>query len=498
MNKYDIIIIGSGLGGLQTAYILSKEGYNVCVLEKNHQFGGVTQNFVRDGVKFDTGIHYIGSYDKGQVLHNYFKYFGLTDKLDVKRLDSNAFDIISFNNEEKRYNYANGDKFAKQLIEYFPEEKDAILKYSNKLQEISDSLPLFNFEYSPNFSPRNKDVTSGIYDYLKTITTNKRLQNVLTGSNMIYAGDKHKTPIYVHSVINKSYIDSAYKFNNGSEQLANELIKSIREFGGTVLKKKEVINFSFKDKEIEFVETKDGELYYADKFISNIHPRRTFDMIPRDKVRKAFYNRVQSVSNTISYYNLFITFKEKSFKYFNSNVYHINDDSSWVASSYRKKNWPQYFMFIPTQKNPNDEYANGASIFTYMEFDEVSKWGNSTVEKRGDEYKAFKQMKNEQFLDAIELRFPNFRKQIKNVYASSPLTVRDYTGCNDGAMYGIVKDFNNPLHSYFTPKTKIPNLLLTGQNTVLHGVVGVTIGAVLTAGEIVGLKYLFSKIKKSV
>ena len=40
MNKYDIIIIGSGLGGLQTAYILSKEGYNVCVLEKNHQFGG--------------------------------------------------------------------------------------------------------------------------------------------------------------------------------------------------------------------------------------------------------------------------------------------------------------------------------------------------------------------------------------------------------------------------------------------------------------------------
>ena len=498
MNKYDIIIIGSGLGGLQTAYILSKEGYNVCVLEKNHQFGGVTQNFVRDGVKFDTGIHYIGSYDKGQVLHNYFKYFGLTDKLDVTKLDTNAFDIISFNNEEKRYSYANGDNFTKQLVEYFPDEKEAIIKYWNKLQEISDSLPLFNFEYSPKFSPRNKDVTSGIYEYLNNITSNKRLHNVLTGTNMIYAGDKHKTPIYVHSVINKSYIDSAYKFNGGSEQLANELIKSIRELGGTVLNKKEVVNFSFKDKEIEFVETKDGELYYADKFISNIHPSRTFEMIPRDKVRKAFYNRVQSVKNTLSYYNLFITFKENSFKYFNSNVYHINGDSSWATSEYDEKNWPQYFMFIPTQKNPTDEYANGANIFTYMKYDEVAKWGNSTVEKRGDEYKAFKHQKNEQFLDAIELRFPNFRKHIKNIYSSSPLTVRDYTGCNDGAMYGLMKDYNNPLHSYFTPKTKVPNLLLTGQNTVLHGVVGVTIGSVLTAGELVGLKYLFSKIKKSV
>ena len=40
MSKYDIIIIGSGLGGLECGAILSKEGYNVCVLEKNELFGG--------------------------------------------------------------------------------------------------------------------------------------------------------------------------------------------------------------------------------------------------------------------------------------------------------------------------------------------------------------------------------------------------------------------------------------------------------------------------
>ena len=41
------MIVGSGLGGLECASILSKEGYSVCVLEKNHQIGGNLQTFSR-------------------------------------------------------------------------------------------------------------------------------------------------------------------------------------------------------------------------------------------------------------------------------------------------------------------------------------------------------------------------------------------------------------------------------------------------------------------
>ena len=82
-KKYDVVIIGSGLGGLACAYILAKEGYKVCVLEKNRQYGGSLQIFSRDKVIFDTGIHYIGGLDKGQNLYNYFKYFDLIDKLKL-------------------------------------------------------------------------------------------------------------------------------------------------------------------------------------------------------------------------------------------------------------------------------------------------------------------------------------------------------------------------------------------------------------------------------
>ncbi|MGO2359479.1 MAG: phytoene desaturase family protein, partial [Mesonia sp.] len=80
-NTYDVVVMGSGLGGLVSALILAKEGYKVCVLEKNNQFGGNLQTFVRDKKIFDTGVHYIGGLGKGENLYTYFKYLGIMDKL---------------------------------------------------------------------------------------------------------------------------------------------------------------------------------------------------------------------------------------------------------------------------------------------------------------------------------------------------------------------------------------------------------------------------------
>jgi all-trans-retinol 13,14-reductase len=64
-------------------------------------------------------------------------------------------------------------------------------------------------------------------------------------------------------------------------------------------------------------------------------------------------------------------------------------------------------------------------------------------------------------------------------------------------MYGIAKDASNPLLTTIPPKTKIPGLFLTGQNVNLHGAVGVTIGAAMTCGEILGLPYVLKAIKNA-
>ena len=73
MKKYDVIIIGGGLGGLTSGVMLSKEGLSVCVLEKHSVIGGCLQSFIRNGYTLDTGMHYVGSLSEGQIMHQYFK-----------------------------------------------------------------------------------------------------------------------------------------------------------------------------------------------------------------------------------------------------------------------------------------------------------------------------------------------------------------------------------------------------------------------------------------
>ena len=94
LKKYDVVIVGSGLGGLCSALILSKEGMRVCVLEKNKQIGGTLQTFVREKVIFDSGVHYVGGLDQGQNLHQLFTFLGIMDKLKLRKLDEECFDAI--------------------------------------------------------------------------------------------------------------------------------------------------------------------------------------------------------------------------------------------------------------------------------------------------------------------------------------------------------------------------------------------------------------------
>ena len=64
-------------------------------------------------------------------------------------------------------------------------------------------------------------------------------------------------------------------------------------------------------------------------------------------------------------------------------------------------------------------------------------------------------------------------------------------------MYGYEKDSNNPMKTFIPSKTKLDNLYLTGQSINMHGVLGVTIGAVVTCSEILGREYLVNKINQN-
>src|SRR5688500_12480690 len=145
MEQFDVLIIGSGMGGLVCGAILSMEGYKICVLEKNKQLGGCLQTYVRDKVIFDSGVHYLGGLEKGQNLYQIFKYLGLMDKLRLQKMDEDVFDKILIDTDEREYVYAQGyDNFIAKLVADFPEEETAIKQYCDKIKEVCNRFPLYN------------------------------------------------------------------------------------------------------------------------------------------------------------------------------------------------------------------------------------------------------------------------------------------------------------------------------------------------------------------
>ncbi len=495
-NKYDIIIIGSGLGGLVCAYILSKNGYKVAVLEKNTQIGGCLQTFKRFGVKFDTGMHYIGSMEKNQVLYRLFKYLNLLN-VELNQLDKNGFDVISVAGKE--YKFASGfDNFVEKLSVDFPERRNEIQNYVNRICEIANASPLYNIQMINNHTFIEADyVKTSINEFIASITSDYKLQQVLIGNLPLYAGVKDKTPTYIHAFINAFYIQSAFRIVGGSDHIAQSLVESIRLHGGEICTNSEVAEINFDEHKATSVRLKNGEIMEAESFISNIHPEATINLTNTNLIRSVYKERIRNLDNCISNFTVYMKFKENTVPYLNYNYYYYDAYDIWNCNEYDIATYPQNYLFMHQCHINNPVFTQSAQIIGYMKYKEVEKWASTTVGKRGNDYKAFKEEKAQLLLDKLEHSFPGIKTAIESYETSTPLTYRDYTGTKNGSMYGIIRDKNFPTQTVISQRTKVPNLFMTGQNINSHGILGVTIGALITCAEYLGINHIIQEIQES-
>jgi all-trans-retinol 13,14-reductase len=496
MGKFDVVIIGGGLGGLLCGNILSREGFNVCLIEKNLKLGGSLQTFGRKGCIFNTGLNYTESLDEGQVLNQYFRYFGLMEKLTLQKLDQGGFEVISFNDGE--YRFAMGEtEFVNTLAKDFPAERKGLQAYTDRIREVCSSISLYSLREEQLSIIQNYDLSLGAADYISSVISDPRLRNILAGNNLLYAGHERKTPLFIHALINHSFIESAWRVVDGSHKLVDILKSNFQSHGGSILMGSKAIKLSGDKEAIRGVLLENGNFVEGKYFIAGMHPDQVLGMVEPGMIRPAFTSRIRGLDDTMGMFTVYLVFRKNAFPYMNHNFYHFNQDNTWVASDYRVSQWPQNYLFMNTATSGSTTYAESGSVITYMDIHELQQWEHTFTGDRGDDYLAFKEARAEKLLDALEKQFPGIRKTIAAWYTSTPLTWRDYTGTRAGSAYGILKDYNRPLESLIMPRTKIRNLFLTGQNTNVHGILGVTISSVVTCSELVDSRYLIQKIKNA-
>ena len=316
MKEYNVVIIGSGLGGLLCGYILSKEGKSVCILEKNRHPGGLLRSFSRNGVDFETGFHYAGALGEGQVLNRYFRYFGLMDSVEFRKPDENGFDIIAFEDEE--YPLAMGfDNFREHLQPFFPGQQQAILDYTAALQRICKAFPLYSLDIPKDNTEDAYQAQSALgffhsFGKIKPSRPGNRraLSDVLAGNNFLYAGNPDRTPLHIAALINHSFITGARRPVGSTNHIADRLTEQIRHFGGKIFTGKQVTGIGKKDGVFR-IDTSEGEQFMAHSLVSAIHPERTLAMTDPGMFRKAYSTRIMNLENTPSCFALYVVSEGK-------------------------------------------------------------------------------------------------------------------------------------------------------------------------------------------
>ena len=489
--RYDVVIIGAGLGGLECGYILQKHGKKVCIVEKDALIGGCLQTFRRNGVSFDTGFHYVGSLDKGQMLYKLFSYFGLMDLLWVK-MDSKCFDEIFI--EGRKYSFSNGyENFQKTLTEAFPHQAKNIAEYVAFLKKVGDNT-------NNSFNPRTTDAfysqslfAQSAYEYLEKTFDDPVLRDVVSGTSLKMELNAEKLPLYIFAQLNSSFVQSAYRLQGGGMQIAETLRKHIEAMGGVVRRNAKVTGVVDGDGKISAVVINNGaEIIEADTFISDVHPATTMNILSDSKlIRNIYRKRINALENTYGMFTVNIAVKPNTIKYLNRNIYAFEKGDLWHQDF-----TADVKAILISMQPPSGgcEYVQNIDILTPMNWSQVEQWIGTKIGNRGIEYDNLKKEMTNKCITLASKYIDGLADAVSDVYTSTPLTYSDYTGTAQGSAYGIRKDYNQLMYTVLTPRTPVPNLRLTGQNLNLHGILGVSMTSIFTCAEILGMQNIINDL----
>ncbi|MFT6028446.1 MAG: all-trans-retinol 13,14-reductase, partial [Oleiphilaceae bacterium] len=319
-SDYDAIVIGSGIGGMTTAAILSKAGKKVLVLEQHYTAGGYTHSYSRNGYEWDVGVHYIGEVgDPSSPLRKVFDFIS-DSKLHWAKMDDN-YDRFHFGDDV--YNLRAGrETFLNDLCARFPEESQAIERYLELLDNVSRLIPLQVMDkILPNILGQSYNffkklglpdyLNKTTYEVLSKLTKDEKLIAVLTGQYGDCGLPPKQSSFLIHALIARHYLLGGYYPIGGAWKIADTIIPVIQQSGGDLLTYASVDEIVIKKGKAIGVKMADGHIIYSSKIISSAGVINTFKhLVPEETSRKHGYlEHLESISSSKAHLGMYIGLK---------------------------------------------------------------------------------------------------------------------------------------------------------------------------------------------
>lgn len=497
---FDVIIVGSGLGGLSCGAALSAVGKRVLVLEKHHTVGGYIQGFTRKDWHWNVGAHYLSNLPSSKMVFDLFNV--LTDRKVILDPLEPAYERILANGYAHEVCSNKDDAYLHRLQHEFPGEKKSLIRFFKLLRKIRKRNSLL-------FTAK---LFTGFWKYLIHAVNwigfrrywGKTLAAVLADS---FQNEQLKNILAIHcdklmlapsacsflswATIHNSYMDGACYPRGGGESISGPLVTKIEAGGGHVRTNAEVTEILIEGGRAGGVYLRSGEIIRCDKIVSNVGIFETAEkLMPRGKIS----HRQQKVLNKYvpsgGYMTLHLGFNGdlSPFHIENANYRIYGEHPYDFTQNPLLPGWEPQNVIITfpsiRDKSHTAKNRHSAEIICPVSYKHFAKWEKTEVNRRGSEYLQCKAQITAVLIASLERWFPGIAETIAFSDLSTPLTFEHYTGHKRGAAYGVACSVGRATDLLLHPVSDIKGLYYTGSDILSQGIAGTFVSGIFTAAAL--------------
>ena len=487
-KRYDVIVIGAGMGGLTAAALLAKRGLKTLLLEKEDQVGGYVVSFKRHGCLFDATGAFVGGCHEGGEFYKILNEIGAPKEIEFIPIHHVRNIYPGF---EVHLRPGGSHSYTDALFDLFPQEEKGLKTYLSMVKRIGEEIK----SYSEITTIQKIFFPFYFRNLVRFHRSSHRtiLDNLFKGEEIKMA--LHSLPVteppsrlsflFLAVMINKALIEGVFYPKGGMGKISEAMANAFLRSGGEIRLQTAADQILIKDGRVEGVLTKGGESFQAPLVISNINPNLSVKMLPVE-LRKLFAKKWSRLEYSLSCFVLYLAtdldLREMGLPYFT--YLRFLSDLEEEDRILRKGEIPQsptLMVSIPTMLDPSlaPPGQHILSVLINVPYHYQAKWGGGDLEK----YRHIKEDFSQRILHQLESKLiPGLRSHLLFYEAATPLTLERYTGNEMGAMYGLASTPQQVGNLRPPHQTPIPGLFQVGHYTrPSHGIVGASLSGFIGA-----------------
>lgn len=501
-EHWDVIVIGSGIGGMSAAAALSRLGHRVLLLEQHHTLGGLTHSFSRDGFTWDVGVHYLSGVAPGDRERDLLDWISDTP-IEFEPLGS-IYDNVHIGSAKPLSLSRPYEAQERDLKDRYPDQAEAIEAWTHALREGRETmLKIFPTRAMPEIAGDMLDwwnrraiekwCARTTQEVIDEITDHPELAAVMAAQWGDHGGRPGRASFAMHALIAGAYLPSGSWYPvGGSAAFAEHIIPTITKNGGEARAGVGVEGLLFEGDTVVGVRTVDGTEVRADAVISDIGARETIDgLLPDDCAHQDWIAEIRALPSSIAHFNLFLGFEgdieaagaTKANHWFFPSGY---TDVVWTDAPDGPP--PCMTASFGSLKNPAHDpgprQKHTGQVLVWADWATVAEWAGLSSGARGDDYADFKSRVEKTLMTQFESYFPDLSKLVVYRELATPLSTVTFTGHRKGAFYGLDVTPERVMCDALRAKTPIPGLFLAGQDVASPGIPGALWGGLLSAASV--------------